>query len=448
MSDEVDHDPTGALSAGERAELEHLRGEVNTLRTDATSHRIRFRFAWRPVLSAFLIVLGCVLAPVTLAAVWVHNQVTNTDRFVATTSPLVRDPSIQAALTNRVTDTVFTYVDVRAAANQAIDALAAQGVPPRVTDRLHDLTVPLANSVQGFVHSRVANLFASQQFAQTFDQVVRTAHTQANAVLSGSASAIAIQGDKVTLDLGPFINDAKQQLVQTGFTAANAIPNVHPTIAIADAKGLVRARGVYNLLNTVAAWLPWITIAVLALGIYLARRHRRALIAAGLGFAGSMLVLAIALLITRNVLVGSVPSKSAAPAAAAYDIIVRFLRDGLRLLLVVGLVVALGAFLVGPSTTAVRIRAGAVHSVDWVRGRTGMRTGKFGVWVHDHRGVLRGASVGLAVLVFVFINQPSGVTVLVIALLLVLCLAAIQFLGQPEPARPAQPSGGGPSDTS
>jgi hypothetical protein len=100
---------------------------------------------------------------------------------------------------------------------------------------------------------------------------------------------------------------------------------------------------------------------------------------------------------------------------------------------VVGLVVALFAFLAGPSVTAVRIRSGVVRSLSWLRGRTGVRSGRFGAWVHTYRGVLRGAAVGLAVLIFVFIDRPSGLTVLLIALLLVIVLAVIQFFDQPAP---------------
>ena len=40
-------------------------------------------------------------------------------------------------------------------------------------------------------------------------------------------------------------------------------------------------------------------------------------------------------------------------AAVLYDTLVRFIRDGLRMLLVVGLIVAIGAFFTGPSVTAV-----------------------------------------------------------------------------------------------
>jgi hypothetical protein len=51
--------------------------------------------------------------------------------------------------------------------------------------------------------------------------------------------------------------------------------------------------------------------------------------------------------------------------------------------------------------------------------------------VHTYRGALRGAAVALAALVFVFLDRPSGVAVLVIAALLAICLAVIQFLAQP-----------------
>ena len=83
-----------------------------------------------------LIVLGCVLAPVAGVSVWVHNQVSDTDRFVRTIGPLVDDPDVQTALTNRLTDTVFQYVDVQGIADDAVAALAAQGLPPRSGDRL------------------------------------------------------------------------------------------------------------------------------------------------------------------------------------------------------------------------------------------------------------------------------------------------------------------------
>lgn len=420
------------LDTDERAELVRLRAENAALRKENVRRRLTIR--WKPLTAAVLIVLGIVLAPVSVASVWANNQISNTERFVATVGPLAQEPAVRSALTDRITDTVFTYVDVPVLTNQAVDAIAARGVPPRITDRLRGLAVPLASSLRGFVHGRVAQFVASPAFAQLWNRSITVVHRQLNAVLSGQSSAVTVSQGKVMLDLGPVIHRLKQRLVAGGFTPANAIPSVHPTIAVADASTLVRAQNGYRLLNSVATWLPWVSLLLLAGGIVLARDHRRALRNVGLGVAASMLVLAIALFIARGAVVGGVLERSVAPVSASYDIMVHFLRVGLRTLFVVGVVVAIGAAVLGPSPTAVRIRRGSAAAVAWLRehvpagGRAG---GPVGVWVHNYRVPLRIAVLVVAVLVFLFIDQPSGVTVVVIAAVLVACLALIQFLDRP-----------------
>ena len=112
-----------------------------------------------------------------------------------------------------------------------------------------------------------------------------------------------------------------------------------------------------------------------------------------------MLVLAVALAIARGIYLNSVPQSvlPADAAAALYDTLVRFIRDGLRVLLLVGLVVAAGAFLIGPSAAAVRTRRAVGSGIGWVRARgerAGLRTGPVGTWIGAHKTLLRVAAVG------------------------------------------------------
>ena len=58
------------------------------------------------LVAAILIVVGCVLAPVSVLAVWAANEVSNTSRYVATMEPLVHDPAIQNALTDKITTAI------------------------------------------------------------------------------------------------------------------------------------------------------------------------------------------------------------------------------------------------------------------------------------------------------------------------------------------------------
>ena len=192
------------------------------------------------------------MAPVAGVSVWVHNQVSNTDRFVRTMGPLVEDPDVQNALTNRLTATVFQYVDVKGLADDAVDALAAQGLPPQIATRLGTLTPTLASAVTGFAHDKIAELVASPAFASAWNQAIRVAHRQMVMLLSGERESVVIRGDAVYLDLAPFIDLVKKRLSDAGLTAVDLVPDVHPTVAIAKADTLVRAQTAYTALDTVA----------------------------------------------------------------------------------------------------------------------------------------------------------------------------------------------------
>ena len=187
--------------------------------------------------------------------------------------------------------------------------------------------------------------------------------------------------------------------------------------------------------------LPVLTLLLLALGVFAARRRRRALIGAGLGLAASMLVLAVGLFIFRGIYLNSVPpSKLPADAAAAlFDTLVAFIKQGLRTFLVVGLVVAAGAFLAGPSATAVRVRGAFTHGLGWIRHRgeqAGVRTGPVGTWTYTHRKALRISAVALAALIFVFWGQPTAAVAIVLAVLLLVILGLIEVIGRRPPAQP------------
>jgi hypothetical protein len=188
--------------------------------------------------------------------------------------------------------------------------------------------------------------------------------------------------------------------------------------------------------------LPILALLLLAIGVYVARSHRRALIGAGLGLAASMLVLGGGLLIFRSVYLSSVPNNvlPADAAAALFDTFVRFIKQGLRTILVVGLVIAAGAFLTGPSVSAVKVRGAFASGLGWLRHsgeRAGVRTGPVGTWTYAHRKGLRISAVSLAALVFVFWGRPTAAVVVVIAVLLLVVLGLIELIGSRPPAQSA-----------
>ncbi len=270
----------------------------------------------------------------------------------------------------------------------------------------------------------------------------KAAHTQLVDALAGRKSALSVSNGKVVIGLGPVIGDVKARLAARGLTLVSRLPPINPTFPLFSAKYLVRAQSAYRLLTTLRWVLPLLTLALLAAGVYVARRHRRALIGAGLGLAASMLVLAIALALGRAIYLSKVPASvlPADAAAVAFDTIVRFIRQGLRVLLAAGLVVALAAFFTGPSVTAVTTRRGfrAAFAIRGTGERAGLSTGPTGAWVYSHRTALRVAAAAAAVLVFVFWTAPTGLAVLLIAILLAVTLGLIELIGrQPKQQRQA-----------
>jgi hypothetical protein len=441
----------GSPTEDEQAELAKLRAEVEALRKrpPPPPSRRRRRGGWRAPVASLLIVLGCILAPLSVIGVWTANQVSNTNRYVENVAPLIHDPAIQSALTNKITAEITSRVKVQALTNQAADTLSSKGLT-RVSTLLHAFSGQLAGAVNGFIHTEVAKIVASQEMANLWVQLNTRVHASLVKALSGQGSgAITTSNGQVVLNLGPAIDLVKTKIAARGLTIVNSIPKINPQFALFSDKYLVKAQSGYRLLNDLKIVLPVLTLLLLGAGIYVARGHRRATVGAGLGLAASMLVLGIALAIGRAIYLNSVPPTVLPSDAAAvlYDTLVRFIKDGLRALLVVGLIVAIAAFFTGPSVAAVRTRHGLARGIGWLRGtgeRAGLNTGPVGRWTYRYRTALRISAVALIAIIFVFLGTPSATSAIVLAIVLLVLLGLIELIGRP-PARAAQPQAAGPA---
>jgi hypothetical protein len=440
---EIGGEPTSAAdndepSPDELAELERLRSEVSELRSQQAHQARRHRISWRTPVATLLIVLGCVLAPVSVLAVWSANQVSDTNRYIANIEPLIHNPAIQNALTADVTTAITSHLNITGYVNQAAGLLTAKGLP-RVGTLLKTFGPSLNSAVDGYIQGRVHKIVTGPRFANTWIQVNTVAHQQIVKALSGQGK-VSVSNGKVDVQLAPFINIVKQNLASRGFTLVNSLPPIHPTLALFSTRDLTKAQTGYRLINDLKIVLPILTLLLIGAGVYIARGHRRALVGAGLGFAASMFVLGAGLAIFRGIYLNSVPSSvlSSDAAAALFDTFVRFIKEALRTLLVVGLVVAAGAFFSGPSVTAAQTRKAFRLGLGWIRHEgehAGVTTGPVGRWTYTHRKGLRIGAVGLAALIFVFWGRPTALVVILIAVLLLVVLGLIELIGRPPIAQ-------------
>jgi hypothetical protein len=457
--DQAAADPAAAVppartptAQSEQEELERLRTEVRELRGRAAAGPARPAARggrWRAAVSAVLITLGCILAPVSVLGVWAANQVSNTDRFVANMEPLIHEPAVQSALSARITTEIESRIDLPALISSTSSQLASAGLP-RLSQLISNFSSPIESGIDSAIGTAVHQVVASPAMATIWVTALRTSHTGVVRVLSGQGNgSLSVVNNQVVLNLGPLITQVKDTLIARGFTVADRIPTVNATFPLFEAPNLARAQQGYRLITTLRWLLPLLTIALLVAGVWVARKTRHALYWAALGVAASMLVLGIALTIARGIYLNSVPT-SVLPTDAAgvlYDTLIRFIREGLRVLLLVGLIVAAGAFLTGPAAAAVSTRRAVGKGIGWVRdlgGRHGVSAGPVGEWTAAHKTVLRVAAVAVVALIFVFVGQPTLGLVILLVVLLLVALGVIELLGG-KPAERAAAEGVSPA---
>jgi cytochrome b561 len=384
---------------------------------------------WQKVVSVVLLVLGFILVPISGIAIWSHNQLTNTDRYVSTVAPLADNQDIQQAVARRVVNALFSQVNVEKRIENAL---------PK---RAEFLGQPVAAAVESYATQVTERLLASDQFETLWDNVNRRAHGQLVALLTDDSAkakgAVSIKDGKVSLDLQPVIQRVQGKLVAAGLTFLESVkvPPVARTIDIINTEGLAEARSYLAILDTLAWVLPLLAILAFAGSALVVRTRRRATIRAGLVLVASCAFTLVLLAIGRSLYLdaASNPSVSKPAAEAVFDILVRNLRYGIITLAVVGIIIALVAYFAGPSAPAKKARSFASAGVAGARrkaGDAGYPPNAFEVFVAAHKHGLELAVGAIALLVLVLWSQPGIGTVLLIAVVALIVVGFIEFLAR------------------
>lgn len=388
----------------------------------------------RKVASAVLIVLTCVLVPVSVLTVWVHDIALDTDRYVATVKPLASDPAIEDAARNRIVQAVDVRVDGKRATAELAAWLQSQGLPPTAARAVRGLAPQLDAAVTGAADKVATRFVRSDRFEKVWTSANRAAHAAVVHALTGKGrGAVGVDDGTVTLDVGTAVDRVKQELVDAGLTPAENIPDVNKQMVLFKSDQLKRMQSAAHALDVVGTWMPVLTVALGAAGVFLAYGRRRALAKTALGAAGAALIVAIGLVVARHYYLDHLPPQvqSEAAAAAVFDHLLHFLRVTLRTVIVLGVVVALGAYFVGPGRGARAVRTSSERTADsvarWADAHD-IRTGRVGTWTADNRRRLTIGFLLLLALLFALWNHPTVLTVLLLVLVFLAVLAVIALL--------------------
>ena len=414
-----------------RQEIERLQQENAQLRTDVESGATPGRprsFGWvRSTAVVVLMGLGFLLVPTAGLAVWSRNTLLNTDRYVETVAPLAQSPAVIDDVANAITDEIFAQVDVQ--------ALLQQNLPPE----LAFAAGPITGQVKSTTKSLVVKALESDRFDVLWREINRQASASVVGFVTGSDSTAALQirNGQLFLNLAPVVDEVKTRLADQGLSIVDKLPAVSGTIElpVANVTYIQDAKTAVKVLNTTANVLPWLAALCFIGAVLLSRNRRRALVWTGGLISGAALLVGLSLAVGRGLYLDAVPSDtiSTETAAVVFDTMVRFLRNGVRVFFFFGIILAFGAAVTGPSAWARRTREVTGGVMTQGGQRTGWNTGRFGAFVAAHRlGLQLGAAAIFGVAIF-FVSRPTPATLAWFVVLLLIVVAAIQFLAATAP---------------
>ena len=377
----------------------------------------------KKIAAVILIVLACVVGTLSVAIVWLEQVLLDTDRYVETVAPLSEDPAIKDALANRITDELFTRTNA--------EQLAQEVLP----DKIDFLAAPITGATEGYVNEQIRKLLDSTEFENIWKSSNREGHETLKQFLLGDPGIVYTEQGNVNLDLSKLFEDVKSRLSQRGITIFDnvTITGLNTQYTIFEYKNIETVQSSLKLLTRMATWLPIITLLLFAIALWLSKNRWSALFWFGIGIAIGMVALLAGISIFRDYYLEAIRSsgKIDVPAATSFfDIISGSLKTVVRRSFAFALAVTAVGFVMGPYPVAVKLRDYVVHLY-----KSGKQSGEeialgpAGAWIVKEKGLLRAAGIIVALLVLVVIS-PTIWTTLIIAAMLVLYIAALEYFGR------------------
>lgn len=389
---------------------------------------------WRAFFSALCIVIAGILVPVSIIGAWARTELVDEEAFVATLAPLAQNAHVQNLIVTEAMDAIDQKVDFNQLTGNVINGIAGLGLGQRATDALRLLQKPAADGLHNLVQTGLTKVVQSPEFADVWATAVRGAHNALVTTATSDGNGNFVLTDQgLGLKLGPIVDQVKQKLIANGVGVASIIPAIDKTIIIGDGSAVGTIRMVYTIATTTGAWLPFVTLALFALGILIARRRSTAVLGTGIAFFVGAGALAWTFSLGPLAL-DAAASKLKLPVSALdviYTTLVGDMQRTAGILALLGVVIAVIGWLTGRWTPARRLR-GLVGGLN-ASARTaliarGMDTGRFGEWMGRQRILVRTILVVLAVLWLFALRPLSGGDIFLVVIVTLLVMWALELL--------------------
>ena len=403
-------------------------------------------FTWRGLTAWVVLVIAAILFPIALTAFWGQKTVVDNDRYLATVGPLAQDPTVQAAIADKVSATVTQQIQDSA----RLDALLND------YPRLKPLLGPLTAGLGGFVHDQTLKVVQSDQFASLWQTTNEALHKAVINTLEGNNDgAISLQGDQLVLDTGDLITAVKQRLVDRGLTIVDNLPvpaAADRQVVLLTSPQLAQARFAYKVGQPIALWLIYLVLLLFIIAVLIAVKRARMIMAVGIAMILGAVVLRLGMAVGQDQLDSTLAGTFFAQARdALWTTLTQYLLLAVRSAFVLGVILAVAGWYLSGSRSATATRdylSKVINGAGVGAGDTAL--GRVGEWFARTRTFWRAFIVGFAAILIVTTSPLTGATILWTAVVAVIAFIALEFLvaaGKARAQSDAAPEGADEPET-
>ncbi len=159
-----------------------------------------------------LVILGSVLAFLSVFAIWTERQALNTDDWVETSGRLIQNQTIRAELSDYLVDQLYENVNVEAELKEIL---------PGDTK---DLAGPAAGGLRQVAGNGAEKVLETSTAQDLWEDANRSAHEQLIAVLEDKGDAVSTEEGTVSLNLGSLLTNLADQVGIGADLAKNSPP--------------------------------------------------------------------------------------------------------------------------------------------------------------------------------------------------------------------------------
>lgn len=208
-----------------------------------------------------LVVLGSLLAFLSVFAIWTERQALNTDDWVDTSGRMIQNEEIRSAVSDYLVDQLYANVNVEK---------ELEGILPGETK---ELAGPVSGGLRQVAGSGAEQVLETSTAQELWKDANRTAHEQLLAVLEDKGEAASTSEGEVTLNLGSLVTNLADQ-VGIGTQLADKLPPDAGQVTILRSDELKTAQDIASGIKGLALVLTLLTLLCLGAAIYLSREGR------------------------------------------------------------------------------------------------------------------------------------------------------------------------------